>query len=224
MFSVPLCNCQGTWLLDCVVKSLFSQEFTKLFSKVAILFCFPTGSEWASVALYLCQHLVVSVFQVVVILTGESWYLFIVLICISMVVYDVSFHRLIYCLYVFFGAAAAKSLQSCPTLCDPIDSSPPGSPIPGILQARTLEWVAISFSSAGKWKGKVKSLSHVWLLATPWTAAYQPPPSMGFSRQEYWSGVPLPSPFFGEVFVKVFGSVFNWIAFLIVELWILCIF
>ena len=64
MFSVPLCNCQGTWLLDCVVKSLFSQEFTKLFSKVAILFCFPTGSEWASVALYLCQHLVVSVFQV----------------------------------------------------------------------------------------------------------------------------------------------------------------
>ena len=67
-------------------------------------------------------------------------------------------------------------------------------PIPGILQARTLEWVAISFSNAWKWKGKVKSLSCVWLLATPWTAAYQAPPSMGFSRQEYWSGVPLPSP------------------------------
>ena len=70
-------------------------------------------------------------------------------------------------------AAAAKSLQSCPTLCDPIDGSPPGSPVPGILQARTLEWVAISFSKAWKWKVKVKSLSHVWLLATPWTAAYR---------------------------------------------------
>ena len=78
-------------------------------------------------------------------------------------------------------------------LCDPIDSSPSGSPVPGILQARTLEWVAISFSNAWKWKVKVKSLSHVWLLATPWTAAYQSPPSMEFSRQEYWSGVPLPS-------------------------------
>ena len=92
------------------------------------------------------------------------------------------------------AATAAKSLQSCPTLCDPIDGSPPGSPVPGILQARTLEWVAISFSSAWKWKNKVKSLSHVQLLATPWTAAYQAPPSMGFSRQEYWSGVPLHSP------------------------------
>ena len=91
-------------------------------------------------------------------------------------------------------AAAAKSLQSCPTLCDPRDDSPPGSPIPGILQARTLEWVAISFSNAWKWKVKVKSLSRIWLLATPWTSAYQAPPSMGFSRQEYWSGVPLPSP------------------------------
>ena len=89
--------------------------------------------------------------------------------------------------------AAAKSLQLCLTLCDPIDS-PPGSSIPGILQARTLEWVAISFSNAWKWKEKVKSLSHVQLLATPWTAAHQAPPSMGFFRQEYWSGVPLPSP------------------------------
>ena len=86
---------------------------------------------------------------------------------------------------------AAASLQSCPTLCDPIDGSPSGSPVPGILQARTLEWVAISFSNAWKWKVKVKSLSRVQLFATPWTAAYQSPPSMGFSRQEYWSGVPL---------------------------------
>ena len=91
-------------------------------------------------------------------------------------------------------ASAAKSLQSCPTLCDPIDSSPPGSPVPGILQARTLEWVAISFSNACKWKVKVNLLSRVRLLATPWAAAYQAPPSMGFSRQEYWSWVPLPSP------------------------------
>ena len=91
------------------------------------------------------------------------------------------------------AAAAAKSLQSCPTLCDPIDGSPPGSPVPGILQARTLEWVAISFSNAGKRKVKGKSLSHVRLLATPLTAAYQAFPFMGFSRQEYWSGVPLPS-------------------------------
>ena len=87
----------------------------------------------------------------------------------------------------------AKSLQSCPTLCDPIDSSSAGSPVPGILQARTLEWVALSFSKAWKWKLKVKSFSRVWPSATPWTAAFQAPPSTGFSRQEYWSGVPLPS-------------------------------
>ena len=86
------------------------------------------------------------------------------------------------------SAAAAKSLPSCPTLCDPIDGSPPGSPIPGILQARTLEWVAIPFSNAWKWKVKVKLLSHVQLLATSWTAAHQAPLPMGFSRQEYWSG------------------------------------
>ena len=91
------------------------------------------------------------------------------------------------------AAAAAQSLQPCPTLCDPIDSSPSGSPVPGILQARTLEWVAISFSNAWKWKVKVESLSRIRLSATPWTVAYQASPSMGFSRQEYWSGVPSPS-------------------------------
>ena len=96
--------------------------------------------------------------------------------------------------FMFAAAAAAKSLQSCLNLWDPIEGSPPGSAIPGILQARTLEWVAISFSNAWKWKVKVKSLSRVRPLVTPWTAAYQAPPSMGFSRQEYWSGVPLPSP------------------------------
>ena len=93
------------------------------------------------------------------------------------------------------AAASAKSLQSCPTLCDPIDGSPPGSTVSGILQARTLEWVAISFSNAWKWKVKGKSLSRGRLLATPWTAAYQAPPSMGFARQEYWSGVLWPALF-----------------------------
>ena len=93
--------------------------------------------------------------------------------------------------------SAAKSFQSCSTLCDPRDGSPPGSPVPGILQARTLEWIAISFSNA--WKEKwsslsLKLLSRVRLFVTPWTAAHQVPPSMGFARQEYWSGVPLPSP------------------------------
>ena len=97
------------------------------------------------------------------------------------------------------AAAAAKSLQLCPTLCDPIDGSPPGSPDPGTLQARTLEWVAISFYKVKwkwkwKWKVKVKSLSRVRLLVTPWTAAHQALPSTRFSRQEYWSGLPLPSP------------------------------
>ena len=97
----------------------------------------------------------------------------------------------------------AKSLQSCPTLCDPIDGNPPGSPIPGILQARTLDWVAISFSNAWNWKVKVKSLSHVQLLESPWTAAYQALPSMGFSRQEYWSGMPLPSPIYIYMYICV---------------------
>ena len=104
------------------------------------------------------------------------------------------------------AVTAAKSLQSCPTLCDPIDGSPLGSPVPGTLQARTLEWVAISFSNAWKWKVKVKSLSRAWLLATPWTAAYQPPASMGSSRQEYWSGVPLPSPIYDSRECKLICS------------------
>ena len=100
--------------------------------------------------------------------------------------------RYVHPLYIEQRTAAARSLQSCPTLCDPVDGSP-GSPVPGILQARALEWVAISFSNAWKWKVKVKSLSRIWLFATPRTAAHQAPPSMGFSRQEYCSRVPLPS-------------------------------
>ena len=109
-----------------------------------------------------------------------GWVVFHIYICLCVYV----------CIYIY---AVAKSLQSCPTLCDPIDRSPPGFPVPGILQTKTLEWVAIPFSNVWKWKVKVKSLSRVRLLATPWTIAYQAPPSMGFSRQEYWSGMPLPS-------------------------------
>ena len=97
-------------------------------------------------------------------------------------------------IFIFLYAATAKSLQSCLTLCDPIDGSPLGSSVPGILQARILEWVAISYSNAWKWKMKAESLSRARLVATPWTAAYQPPLSVGFSRQEYRSGLPLPSP------------------------------
>ena len=106
------------------------------------------------------------------------------------------------------AATAAKLLQSCPTLCDPIGGSPAGSAVPGTLQARTLEWVAISFSNAWRWKVKVKSLSRVWLFATPWTAAYQAPPSMGFSRQEDWSRLPLPSPMGATSLYRKEGSLF----------------
>ena len=119
-------------------------------------------------------------------------------------------HHIFYCIIVS-TATAAESLQSCPTLCDPRDGSPPGSPVPGTLQARTLEWVAISYSNACKWKVKVKSLSRVRLLVTPWTAAHQAPPFMGFSRQEYWSGVPLPSPnSFKEMYIWSGECSHNW--------------
>ena len=101
---------------------------------------------------------------------------------------------------------AAKSLQSCPTLCNPKDGSSPGSPVPGILQVRTLEWVAISFSKAWKWKGKVKSLSRVQLFATTWAVACQAPLSLGFSRQEYWSGCH---------FLLLESASHSWLAFLL---------
>jgi len=114
------------------------------------------------------------------------------LLCLTYILHP--FVRILWVRYERVPAAAAKSLQSCLALCDSIDGSPPGSPVSGILQARKLEWVVISFSNAWKWKVKVKSLSRVRLLVTPWTAAHQTPPSIGFSRQEYWSRVPLPSP------------------------------
>ena len=116
--------------------------------------------------------------------------------------YTINFNQILFMhfcdVWTAAAAAAAKSLQSCLTLCDHIDGSPPGSSVPGILQARILEWVAIFFSNAWKWKVKVKLLNPVWLLATPWTVAYQVPPSMGFSRQEYWSGLPFPSLFYNK--------------------------
>ena len=113
--------------------------------------------------------------------------------------------------FFYSAAAAAKSLQSCLTLCDPIDGSPLGSSVPGILQARILEWVAISFSNAWKWKVKVKLLSCAWLLATPWTAAYKAPLSMGFSKQEYQSGLPLPSPYKCMAYVQKITLVYYYI-------------
>ena len=116
------------------------------------------------------------------------------------------------CMYV---DAVAKSLQLCPTLCDPIVGSPSGSSVPGILQARTLEWVPISFSNAWKWKVKVKSLSRIGLLAIPWIAAHQAPLSMGFSRQEYWSGVPWPSPYvcWASLKINTWWSINDWESF-----------
>ena len=142
-----------------------------------------------------------SFFSLINYLISEYWHVLVpVLGSVFLIVFLFSFFFSLPSLsFSFAAAAAAKSLQSCPTLCDPIDGSPPGSPVPGILQARILEWVAISFSNAWRWKVKVKSLSPVRLWATPWTAAYQAPLSMGFSRQEYWSGVPSPSPSFSFI-------------------------
>ena len=142
-------------------------------------------------------HVVPLVFLMVTILTSVRWYITVVLICISLTISHKGFDLVFFSNPLWLmaaAAAAAKSLQWCPTLCDPIDGSPLGSSVRGILQARILEWVAISFSNAWKWKVKVKSFSRVRLFTTPWTAAYQAPPSMGFARQEYWSGVPSPSP------------------------------
>ena len=117
--------------------------------------------------------------------------------------------RILSIILLVCAAVAAKSLQSCLTLCDPVDGSPSGSPVLGILQTRTLRWVAISFSNAWKWKVKVKSLSHVWLFTTPWTVAYQAPPSMGFSRQEYWRGLSLLSPYKHVRWVQLCGKKFE---------------
>ena len=124
---------------------------------------------------------------------------------------------LLHSMYIH-AAAAAKSLQSCPTLCDPIDGSPPGSAVPGILQSRTPERVAISFSNVCKWKVKVKSLSHVWLFETPWTAAYQAPPPMGFSRQEHWSGLPLTFLMYKHTYIHIYIYITNFVNTLLLYL------
>ena len=141
----------------------------------------PTGIAWLLVnktKLYSCFIKIINI--------STNW-LLLSYLCFWFFVWNsafvISFHKLV----------NNRFLQSCLTLCNPITGSPPGSSVPGILQARTPEWVAISLSNACKWKVTVKSLSHVQLLATPWTVPHQAPPSMWFSRQEYWSGVPLPS-------------------------------
>ena len=170
------------------MQLIFSISFSTF-----LMNCFPVNLshffKHSSTLPYNCLYCL----TLILISMNYVWYLFFI---IFYYIFISSFYFLSFFLFFFFdafysGFAAAKSLQSCPTLCDPRDGSPPGSPVPGIFQARTLEWIAISFSNAWKWKVKVKSLSRVWPLATPWTAAYQAPLSMGFSRQEYWSGVPL---------------------------------
>ena len=186
------CSCQGYWrplccqirwtylccLLTWCPKSWWSPFWNSYLSWIL-------GYHW--LLIYLLSHLSLSVsFAGFFYMLGFLRDLFLTLfLCPTLYIFLKSHSH---------DTAIAKSFQSCLTLCDPIDGSPPGSPIPGIFQARTLEWVAISFSNAWKWKVKVKSLSRVQLLATPWTATYQAPLSMGFSKQEYWSGVPLPSP------------------------------
>ena len=106
-------------------------------------------------------------------------------------------------------AATAKSHQSCPTLCDPIDGSPLGSSVPGILQARTLEWDVISFSNTWKWKVKVKSLSHIWLSATPWTAAYQAPQSISQATVLEWGAIAFSNGGKTKEKISVYDFVFN---------------
>ena len=120
-----------------------------------------------------------------------QWMLVVVIFFVIIELFILTSHLILTKSHAAAAAAAAKLLQSCPTLCDPIDGSAPGSSVPRILKARTLEWVAISFSNVWKWKVKVKSLSCVRPSVTPWTAAFQAPLSMGFPR--HWSGVPLPS-------------------------------
>ena len=141
----------------------------------------PTGIAWLLVnktKLYSCFIKIINISTNWLLLSYLCFWFF-----VRNSAFVISFHELV----------NNRLLQSCLTLCNPIKGSPPGSSVPGILQARTPEWVAISLSNACKWKVTVKSLSHVQLLATPWTVPHQAPPSMRFSRQEYWSGVPLPS-------------------------------
>ena len=191
---VCLIMVSGWWWLHKMTLGLFPPIYSlgRVWERsVQVFFMFDRIGLWG--------HLVLD-FHVLGVFLFVWWILFHFYLVIGLFKLFLFDSVLLGCMYVsrslpvFSAAAAAKSIQSCPTLCDPIDGSPPGSPVPGILQARTLEWVAISFSNAWKWKVKVKSLSRVQPLATPWTAAYQAPLSMGFSRQEYWSGVPLPSP------------------------------
>ena len=169
---------------------MYSHQFTEHYQNLRNPFMFLSNHYLSFVIGSLSQF---SFWDLSVLLyVAESVHL---LCCVlSHCTYSLMYLFLLWLMNIWVVSAAAKSLQLYPTLCNPIDGSPPGSAVPGILQARTLEWVAISFSNAWMWKVKVKSLSRVRPSATPWTAAFQAPPSMGFARQEYWSGVPLPSP------------------------------
>jgi len=162
-----------------LVRLIWSQKSLRLSSVLFILFTLFCSLEVISTILSSCSLICSSASYILLLIPYRVFLISVIVLFVSV------------CLFFNSSSAAAKSLQSCLTLCDPIDSSAPGSTIPGILQARTLQWVAIALSSAWKWKVNVKLLSHVQLFVTPWTAAYQAPVSIGFSRQEYWSGLPL---------------------------------
>ena len=179
-------------ILCIYVVSVVASSFSFLILLILVLSLFLMSLDKGSSILFIFSknHLFTSLFSLSLFL----FFLFWSLISFLLLTLGFSCSSLSSCFRCKVAAPAAKSHQSCLTLCDPIDGSPPASPVPGILKARTLEWVAMSFSNAWKWKVKVKSLSRVQLLATPWTAAYQALLFMGFSRQEYWSGVSFPSP------------------------------
>ena len=209
------------------VSSKFSKSLLSLsdFCLFVFIVAFLMGVRWCPNVALSCLSLMINDFEHPFIgllpVCISSWEKYSIL-CPFVSVLSLFFFLLscsslyFYTFHTFYSAATAKSPQSCQTLCNPIDRSPPGSPVPGILKAKTLEWVAISFSNAWKWKVTVKSFSCVQLLATPWTTAYQAPPSMGFSRQEYWSGLPLPKVinplshiWFANIFSHCIGCLFT---------------
>ena len=164
----------------CMCLQIYRSSFSKFYDENIQTYIKVDFFPWKLIDYHYLNFIIIF-YSICHISIFPSFHLFFFFGCISEWVVDITKP---FCMDII-AATAAKSLQSCLTLCDPIDGSPPGFPVPGLLQARTLEWVAISFSNAWKWKVKVKSLSRVQLFMTPWTAAHQVPPSMGFSRQEY---------------------------------------
>ena len=196
-------------ILCIYVVSVVASSFSFFILLIWVLSLFLMSLDKGSSILFIFSknHLFTSLFSLSLFL----FFLFWSLISFLLLTLGFSCSSLSSCFRCKVAAPAAKSHQSCLTLCDPIEGSPPGSSVPGILQARILEWVVISFPSAWKWKMKVKLLSHVQLFTTTWTVAYQTPLSMGFSRQEYWRGVPLPSPRCKVwLFIWYFSFFFSW--------------